>query len=141
MTATRELISRWLSEGVPLNSGATESRIAALQARFPDAPGDLLRLLRQLDGMADGLADAHGFSIWSCERIVGEGWTESGEDRDGPYLDWAIADVLIDSHYVCVRSRPRSLPRYVVPGFEADFASLEDLFQSYLSKPETIGAL
>jgi nicotinamide mononucleotide transporter len=130
------LIAKWREDGVELNPPATEEALARLAAAVGvELPASLRALYQRANGMPDLEMDGGDVSFWAVEKILSEREIARGRDARGEWTDWAIADVLINSHFVALRVRAGAPPSFAVDGFGLEFESLDDLASAYLEDP------
>ncbi len=92
-----ELIGAWRSEGVKLNEGAPEGRLARFERRHGVRLSQSFRALyRRVDGMPDLDCDARHLSLWPLDQITREGFDQSDDTL------FEFADYLILSHCYAV---------------------------------------
>jgi hypothetical protein len=115
---TALVLARWREEGVALNAPASDAELARLASLLGTlVPPDLRQFYGYADGMVDGQIDSWRVSFWSIERIVRERNMIQRDQRE-----WLKTRVFAEST-------------------QEDFASLNDFFDAYLHRPESLDLL
>ena len=119
-TAARELIENWRNERTPLNAGATEDELLALEKRFASTlPPDFRYFYSLANGMTDYESDKYFFSLWPLEWIATEiergrslleegGEEASGEGGENPVCS-AVFSLFRD--FSVAQKKPRPVER------------------------------
>ncbi|HEX9003372.1 MAG TPA: SMI1/KNR4 family protein [Blastocatellia bacterium] len=135
------LVGQWREEGIPLNSGATESEFYALEKALGiSLPEDFRYFYSLTNGMTDMESDRYFFSLWPLARIYQA--LEANETNRVSVSDRkqiAFGDMLIDSYRYLLTFTEQQVyvSTEMVPSEElAD--SFEEFIQNYLAEPEKL---
>src|SRR6267142_653744 len=102
------VLQKWRAAGVAANPSASEADLDRLaDALGYPLPDDVRYFFSRANGMAGGEPERETMAcFWPIEKMLGDPWSPAGTDSRGPFQDLAFADVLLDSWFVCFRTRP-----------------------------------
>ena len=101
-----------------------------------DLPPDLAGFYRIANGMMNNHMDSCNVSFWSIERTLQENNIVQHQER----LWIAFGDCLLDSWFFRISPEgDRTL--VLVDSTKEVFASLPDLFEAYVNRPDSLGLL
>jgi len=140
MGAIERVVTRWRTDGIGPNPGATPATIARLEhqvgTRLPD---DVRSFFALVDGIEDGYTDEYLLGFWAIDKIIDK---TADLHRDGHQidpLDTPIADFLINSWFVFLRRLAEGRVGVWVEGPRLEFPSLASFFERYEEDPESLG--
>jgi hypothetical protein len=140
MQGVRDLFAAWRAQGVVLEPPATGVELnrleGALGARLP---ADVREFYQEANGMADLAYDQHEISFWSIAKILNESGRSEGSDPNGPYVDHAVGDFLINSWFICFRVRNGKVTVFL-EGTGEEFPNLSSFAARYVNAPESLAA-
>lgn len=139
MSTIEKVVERWRKAGIPLNAGASTKDLDLLERQLGMLPGDVRLLFSLANGMHDDESDEYFVSFWSIKKILREAPNLSRVDLTRKYRDTAIADVMIDSWFIRLRTIAGGSYVVVVDGVNLEVPSLTGFFDRYLNEPESIG--
>ena len=107
----QEVVSKWKTDGVKINTGASLADIEAtertLDFKFPD---DFKDFYLEINGFKDFYMEKHMFTFWPLEVIVKEYNDSSNKDYIG------FCDYLIASHSIGFKKDQQGV--YIIYGYE-----------------------
>lgn len=134
------VLGRWTTIGVGVNPAANKADLDRL-AEGPGhpLPEDVRYFFSRANGMAGGEPERETMAcFWPIEKILGDPWKPAGTDSRGPFQDLAFADVLLDSWFVCFRTRPGQGITVHVEAALLELPSLEEFLRRYLADPRSL---
>jgi hypothetical protein len=141
MGSIQDLVATWRAKGVRLEPPATESELAALEAAFGvRLPRDVREFYLEANGMSDLEYDDHEMSFWSISKILSDPGRSEGQDPNGAFSDFPMADFLLDSCFLSFRVRSGSVSLFL-EGTGEEFANLSSFVSRYLEAPESLSIL
>jgi len=141
MRAIRDLVAGWRAEGVVLEPPATESELRELEVALKaKLPSDTREFYRQANGMPDLEYDRHQMSFWAIGKILSESERSEGHDPNGPFVDLAIADFLVNSWFLSLRVRNASVTLFL-EGSGEEFHDFSSFAERYRSAPDSLPIL
>ena len=141
MSSIQDLFATWRGKGVRLEPPATESELAALGAALGvELPGDVREFYLEANGMSDLEYDDHEMSFWSIRKILSDPARTGGQDPNGAFSDFHMADCLINSWFLSFRVRSGSVSLFLEETGE-EFANLSSFVSRYLEAPDSLHIL
>jgi hypothetical protein len=134
------VVQKWSAASVAVNRGASKADLDRLADAlgFP-LPDGVRYFFSRANGMAGGEPERETMAcFWPIEKILGDPWSPSGTDSQGPFQDLAFVDVLLDSWFVCFRTRPGQGITVHVEAALLELPSLEEFLRRYLAEPRSL---
>ncbi len=136
----RDLFSRWRSEGVGLQPGASPDELASIESLLGTSlPGDVRAFYAAANGMEDFDHDQWFVSLWSTHRMCSEKEIAMGTDDRGAFLQVAFADVMISSCFFWFRMREPGGISVFAELTDEEFPSLSAFLERFAEDPESLG--
>ena len=130
----KAIIQKWEREGIELLPPHEEKEVLAILSPLGRPfSQDVVSLYCMTGGMAEGLMDDEGLSLWTMERLVKENLNQQR-------LLLLFMDALIDSHFYGLQYEDAETSSVHIDYFGGETpklvaGSLEEFFRLYLSDP------